>query len=291
MHSPRQPPVRLTTWPLQPLPLPPLVVFPLRLTKDGFFERDLTKRAPGSSRGRLVTLPDELYLRELREIDLDDVHAVESFVAAYGPLGRPHWGELPNAYLPGQPEVLAVIDAEFARYQSERGLAQRPAGLSHVEEFRIHARLLRDLVRILAAEQGLLALTSVEAQWESRWVTPQLWRSGGLREAVAFLAECLAPPLRDYHVRLELSDGDGHELLARSESLYAVLCLQMWNHIADETPYRICQRPDCGRLFVRQQGRAKNDQHKKTGSLYCTARCARVMASRKFRDGQRKTSA
>lgn len=55
----------------------------------------------------------------------------------------------------------------------------------------MHARLLRDLVRILEAHQGLLTLDEVEARWESRWVTVEPWRSGGMREAVAFLAECL----------------------------------------------------------------------------------------------------
>jgi hypothetical protein len=104
------------------------------------------------------------------------------------------------------------------------------------------------------------------------------------------MAECLHQPLRDFHARLEIWDEEGQDVLARVESLYAVVCLQMWNHIAEETPYRVCQRSDCGPLFVRQQGRAKYDQHKRTGSLYCTVQCARVVASRKFREEKHKTS-
>jgi hypothetical protein len=148
------------------------------------------------------------------------------------------------------------------------------------------------LVRILEAHQGLLTLGEVEAQWESRWVTAEQWRGAGMREAVAFMAECLHQPLRDFHARLEIREEPWpqHDLLAAVPSLYAVLCLQMWNHIAEQTPYRVCQRPDCGRLFVRQQGRAKYDQHKRSGSLFCTVQCARVVASRKFREEKRKTS-
>ncbi len=294
MNNPPEPMFRLSAWPPGPLPLPQLLVYPLLpVTPDGFLARDLSQARPrGGQRGRAVTVPDELYLRELREMDLDDAQQVAAFVAAYGPLGQPDWRELPGAYLPGQPGVLALIEQAFAGYLAERGHAKRPPGLSHLEEFRVHARLLRDLVRILEAYQGLLTLDQVEAQWESRWVTPELWRSAGIREALAFMAECLHQPLRDFHARLEIHEEPwtGHGLLEAVPSLYAVLCLQLWNHIAEQTPYRVCQRPDCARLFVRQQGRARYDQHKRSGSLYCTVQCARVVASRRFREERRKGS-
>jgi hypothetical protein len=293
MTTPQQPPIRLTAWPPEPLPLPQLWVYPLApVTTDGFLERDLSRVRPkGGQRGTAVTVPDELYLRELREIDLDDARQVAAFVAQYGPLGLPDWSELPGAYLPGQPQVLSLIDQVFAGYLAERGLSQRPQGLTHVEVFGVHARLLRDLVRILEAHQGLLTLDEVEAQWESRWVTPEQWRSAGMREALAFMAECLHEPLRDFHARLEIREEPWPQhVLAAVPSLYAVLCLQLWNHIAEETPYRVCQRSDCGRLFVRQQGRAKYEQHKRSGSLYCTVQCARVVASRRFREEKRRTS-
>ena len=293
MNSP-QPTFQMSTWPPRPLPVPQLWVYRSSpVTTDGFLERDPSQvRPPGGQHGRAVAAPDELYLRGLREMDLDDHRQIAAFVEAYGPLGAPDWAELPGAYRPGQPGVLALIDQAFVGYQTAHGLSRRPAGLTHIEEFRVHARLLRDLVRILQAQQGLLTLDVVEARWESRWVTAELWRAGGMREAVSFLAECLHQPLRNFHARIEIRE-EPHpqdDVLAPVPSLYAVLCLQMWNHIAEQTPYRVCQRPDCGRLFVRQQGRAKSDQHKTSGSLYCTVQCARVVASRRFREQRRKIS-
>ena len=81
---------------------------------------------------------------------------MSAFFARHGPPGLPDWSELPGAYRPERPQVLSLIDQAFAGYVAERGLAQRPPRLTRVEVFGVRARLLRDLVRILEAHQGLL---------------------------------------------------------------------------------------------------------------------------------------
>ncbi len=294
---------RLTTWPHGPLPVPELWVYPVHLTDEGFLERDLTGPRPkGGQRGQPVEVPDELYLRELRELDLGDPEAVAAFVAEYGPMGTEGWGDLPEPYGGERPVVIVdatfvspsiavVLTERYSRYMAERGLSTRPPGLAHVDDFGVYARLLRDLVRIVEASQGLLTLADVEAQWESAWTTPAVWKAGGMREAMAFVSECLARTMHPYfYARVEIRDADWPEdnLLAPAPTLYAVLCLQLWNHIAEQAEYRVCDRRDCRRLFVRQRGRAEFGQHRTSGVLYCSPQCARLVAVRSYRDEARK---
>lgn len=292
---------RLTTWPPEPLPLPRVWVYPVRLSDDGFLERDLTGPRPKRGQhGHAVEVPDELYLRELRELRLDDWQDVERFVNDYGILGSEGWSDLPaprgaeRAEAAGEaafvlPSLRARLKGRYDRYLSKRGLSQRPLGLSHVDDFAVYARLLRDLVRIVEANQGLLTLDEVERQWEDEWVAPDVWRAGGMREAMVFVSECLSLAMHPYfYARVEIRDTDRpeHDLAAPSPGLYPVLCLQLWNHLAEQATYRVCEC-GCGALFVRQRGRSVYDQYRKTGVLYATVQCARRAAVRSYRQDAR----
>ena len=66
--------------------------------------------------------------------------------------------------------------------------------------------------------------------------------------------------------------------------LYAILCLELFNHIAEHAPvYKTCQNETCGRLFVRQSRRALHRQHRTQGVKFCSSECARAQAQRQYR--------
>lgn len=80
----------IRTWPGRRVPLPPAHPEPLLLTDDGFLEIDWEREiAPGG-----VELPEELYLRELCDLDLDDTSALIAFLERWGRLSRRAAGDL-----------------------------------------------------------------------------------------------------------------------------------------------------------------------------------------------------
>jgi hypothetical protein len=68
-----------------------------------------------------------------------------------------------------------------------------------------------------------------------------------------------------------------------SVGFYQICCLELFNHIAEAAVYRTCANEPCGRLFVRQTGRAQHGQHRTHGVKYCSTECARAQAQRQYR--------
>ena len=72
--------------------------------------------------------------------------------------------------------------------------------------------------------------------------------------------------------------------------LFEACALELFNHIAEDATYRTCANETCGRIFVRQQGRAQYGQNRTAGELlYCSASCARAQAQRRYRRRHRRS--
>jgi hypothetical protein len=278
---------RLMHWPGVPVPVPPVSVLPVTMDSEGFldFERVFASAVP----------PDELYLRQLGDLDLSDWGAVAEFTRTYGRLGKHRWLELPT-YLRGRWRPVQPL-RELDELRRARRLVNpsRPTVTIHVREVIVHAQIVRDLVRLYDGFQVGRPLSEVLADWESIVPRPEA-RSVGDPVSMQDLADTLTlvlnPALRDFHVRIEFEDqsGAGSSWGEPFVSLYAAACLQLANHIAESAEYRRCKAEGCGRLFVRQQGRAKHDQHRVRGVLsFCSDTCANRQSQRDHR--RRKAAA
>jgi hypothetical protein len=81
------------------------------------------------------------------------------------------------------------------------------------------------------------------------------------------------------------------EQFAASLDLFAVCCLELFNHVAEGATFKTCGNETCARWFVRQQGRAIHDQRRSHGVRYCSYRCARAHTQREYNRRRRKQRA
>ena len=267
-------------------------------------------------------LPDELYLRGLRDLDLGDEVALAEFVYQHGWFCKPDWRSLPVRFTHvgglveklrpdvqwGLPEsfthdreqlgalhpYLAGIDALIGGIAAWR--SQKPTilwqstrahrGFMHVGELCVHAEFLRNAARAWDALSGGGPLDELPSRWEGMFGLPQLLKQGWELEAAAqvFLQETLNGALADFHVRLRVGTPED-EPDAPEVTLYEAMALQLFNDVAERVPYQHCAR--CGRPFLRQQGRAEYGQHRRIGTIYCSHECNNAAKQKRHRDRER----
>jgi hypothetical protein len=178
-----------------------------------------------------------------------------------------------------------------------------------LEEFRFGARVLRDLAKAAQVVQRETPPPAV-FQWESIPEEALTDKRADLAEygieldAVSesidiFLRQVLTDGLRPFRPRLIYGRmGLGVDETAEASSrrldevvadelleapLYAVCCLELFNHLVERAQVKLCANERCGRLFARQRGRAEQGQYRLRGVKYCSTYCARAQAQRTYR--------
>lgn len=302
MPSDEHPHFRMTAWPDfgRPFPLPRVHRLPpLYLSEKGPFL--VVDDTPDSDFP--VVVPEELLLRGLWDLDLSrertvldpsNPETIEDFVFAYGVLGAAGMPDLPDHW------GMAVAKAQISLLRSSDYFESKTPLYDqwavHLEEFRIHAKALRDMTRIWLLHIGLLSREDLQRDWELPIPQPE-----SERDALYILVSFLNRGLRPFHTHLALfhlaPDGtpweDGYIAKSAGQTpwgqpqagTYNILCLQLFNHILEGIPPLRCANERCKRLFVKQQGRSEKGQHRTAGGRpkYCSAECARAQASRDLR--------
>jgi hypothetical protein len=255
----------------------------------------------------------ELYL-EVGQLDLDDVDAILEFVSTYDVLDvraldaprmlRQWFGVATERAVPfrilrhypgfGDGDKGASHDETLRGGVLEVVAAQREAAPNWVvaetiEEFRWGARAIRDL------HQAWLSLSTGADPREQRWANPRMPTPADELAAAdyavrRFFDGTMRDALEGFSPRLWLVDDApgrprsvGRSPQPDDVTLFEVLVLELFRHIAEGATYKQCANETCGRTFVRQDGGAIHGQSRTTGVKYCSRTCANTVNQRLHR--------
>ena len=288
---------RITTWPSSRLPHPGnLGGFPY-LYDEGAdalvpdWEAVPTVAAMAEHAGEDTT---ETYLK-LAALDPDDIDAIVEFIIAYGQLdirGEHTFYGVPGkgAFAYRLDQTGTELDAAYVRASEAVGVG----GFSDtLTEIRWAILYMRDLIaaRRIVEEQ----LDPGTYTWQAPFwadmsdLDAPPWTPGG---PATTLSLAMSVALAPYSPRIQVfADDDDNEPGSGDITTWTLCCAELFNHISESATYKTCQNERCGRLFVRQEGRAAHGQHRTTGIKYCSWACARAQAQRQYRRRQRQHSA
>jgi hypothetical protein len=242
--------------------------------------------------GAFGDLPDELYLREARGVDVSSDEELARFVSLWGNLVSPRWDDMvygPFVYGDNQTERRRLDNAVLDRIKQDTSRKDLPPSedldrrnVYHFDEIRLRLARMRNLALSWDHLSGRIDLATLQEDW-----TPTaLDRLPSDTEHCARrLSANLTAALRPFHVRVVLEDWDykPHPFY----TTYQAMCLQLASHLAAKTRYRVCRNENCKGLFVHQRGRAKHNHYRETGVYFCKDKCARAQNQRDLRDLER----
>lgn len=256
----------------------------------------------------------EVYL-DVVQLDLDDIDAVLDFTSTFGvldvrALDTPRMNRQWYGVVCDPPEPFRILrhypgfgddsgsapDDEAFRESviglSARHRANAPSWVvaETIEEFRWGARAIRDL------RTAWLCLSTPMDPRSQEWANPRMPRehddqASANQTVLRFFDGTMREALEGFSPRLWLVADDGsRSWRATTESpapadvtLFEVMVLEFFRHIAESATFKRCANESCGRTFVRQDGGAVHRQSRTTGVLYCSRTCAGAVAQRRHR--------
>jgi hypothetical protein len=282
--------LRITIWPGNPLPIPCYQHSRSQLAQ--------ARNALFCDRGggELVDSHGEIYL-ELANLNLADPDAIAGFADKYSVLGGEELyrrlrdaGRFRNPYRRGRNTFPREQRLEHEHARSEL-IGRDDLSLYRTEIETLHAfRFAAIVFRGMAWDWQQISTGSAPTAQDAR----PLIVAGGLlyTPSVTDLPSLLSnyTPMLSISRSADVSEtGTSHapEIIAASPEtsapLFEVCAFELFNHIARSDIYRQCENESCGRLFVRQHGRAEHGQSRSQGIKYCTHQCAQAQTQRMYR--------
>lgn len=235
-------------WPDVVLPVPPVWV-----GRGTWCVEDDSLVYEGGGHGlHRVALPEDFWMRELLELDLEDAGAIAAFSSAYG-----------------------MLDPQQGPIHAPRTL----------DAYRMGAVVMRNVARVVLAIVGD-SPRSFLAEIEEGDRPIALPNEDAELVAADWAACRLDAGLQTMHPRVVFGRDDALYSGAPELSvatLYDVLCVQVFNYIATRDHLSRCEWEPCHREFIFQRGRTVHGGHRRSAK-YCSAECATAAAKKAYRD-------
>ena len=275
----------VTTWPGYPVPVPDLLRYP-EATLDG--EIIWLPNWGEKLHGVMAPPPPELYLRQARQMNLEDPSALLEFVRKVG--GVPYLFEDQDLWPDGiggdgvRAKEGRGLFAEKRnhRYVSPQWVAGRGYGV-HVDEVAYRLKILDILGRHAVAYRSGEYLAPI---WQEAIVAEpgQPHYVNTEEDAWLWFRYHANQALRVFHAQIQVFADTGREVGGVTPTFLQVGVLQIINDLADEVDYLTC--PHCGQVFARQVGGSRH-YSRRTGVTYCSPSCATAARVKAYRARKR----
>jgi hypothetical protein len=277
---------RPTLWPGTVVPAPPIRPYAWVAVQGDWIIWPIA----GAGAKPEVKLPPDFYLREMLEVESDDLEAMANLMRSYGRLCDLNLAELDLSDY--EPEELRRLES-LTDYPEDADSLKNSHGGIHRDLVRLYVESIQRATRAFLACQSDGGLEELVAPYindeylslmrniNSDHPTPWPRSLKHLQkllidEEILHLKTSLGAALGRFSV------GIGG-LEERWPSIYSVSFLQLYNHLAEGSTARRCANETCLRAFVRQRGRAEYEQYRTDGVKYCSRECARAQAQRQLR--------
>lgn len=283
---------------------------------DDYYVPDVAVDPP-----ELIEIPEEFYLRELHDLDINDTEAMKAFFEDFGMMlfGDFSYAHETRPYLrppfktPGRASryiwetpllgdyaalrlwEAGVVEDFLTRFDEIYENEPFPAEL--IDEQKVAIAWIRDLARlwIQFREDGL---EEPPDRWESGpfGIKKPRTKEACIEALTSGITAALQPMTRYLFMTFgEVLTPDEMETPPRAEPwkqpftypqppVYSLIVYQLYEHMTENAEYRTCQNETCRRLFVRQvNGAGEKGRSRTEGLLYCSKRCGQVQAQRDYR--------
>jgi hypothetical protein len=233
-----------------------------------------------------ISAPDEIrapaayWIRDEERTWAPTSYKLDGDQLVWGPLWRYKAFPIPSRVYLHELRRIDLHDGEqlleFSNQFGALGVCHDPGTSMPLDEIREPAALIRTLTSVYHLhENGLFTDEGIaEWKWDTDWLAPPTDPYEGHEFFTNEMNRLLGP------VTPTVGFGNHQQ---RPSTLLDALVIQLFNDVAAGVTYKSCANENCGELFVDQINSKGKRHSRKTGTLYCSPRCAKAQAQRNYR--------